>query len=593
MQANELLQQGLQYLQGQDYAAATRLLAEADLLVPNEPMVVHFLGLARCKSGDFSSGIADVRRALALQPANAMFRNNLANLLFEFGQAEEAEALYRQILLLDPLQQFAWKNLGVLLQSRGQFTEAEEAARKALSLNSGDAVANNVLGCVLRQRREFSEALSCFERAVALNPAVADHHLNLALTLSDLGRFDEALESYQAALLRNPDSVSAYTSQGLVFFIQGRMEEARASLQHGLALDPDFPKLRNNLGLLNIELGEYEQARQHYRHALQVQPEFPQVRTNLGVLELTCGNFDPGWSLYESRFDCVELALRNHGPGERWRGQSLQGKKIFVFSEQGFGDTLNFVRYLPLLVAQGAEVVFECQRPLLTLLRLNFASLPGLHLIGRGEAEPVDGDYFVSLLSLPAIFATDLQNMPALSPLQASLPARQLWQERLRHVGRPRVGVCWAGSSTHRNDRHRSIPLAAFKRVAEGVGAHFVSLRRDDADVTGKEAAAPANDSWPELTDLTRLFSDFNDTAACINELDLVVTVDTSVAHLAASLGKPVWMLTSYVPDWRWLLEREDSPWYPSLRLFRQPQRGEWESVLSEVNAALRQRYPG
>lgn len=584
-EAIQLLNEGMAWIRSGDFRQAATVIEEANRQSPDEPSITHFLGLALCKSGRFDEGIVWMRRSLELAPRNRGFATNYANLLFEFRQSEEAEAIYRQLVAEDPAQQFAWKNLGVLLLEKGDLVGAEESARQALTLNEQDAVAHNVLGCVLRQRRAIDEAIVALRRAVELAPAVSDYALNLALALSDVGRFDEALPLYETAIRLNPDSVSAYTSLGLVSFIQGRMDVAAAAYAKGLAIDPTFPKLRNNAGLLAYEQGRYDEGREHFREAINSMPAFSQPKTNWGILELTCGNFQLGWELYENRFDCPDMGIRRYESGERWTGQSLAGKKIYVLSEQGFGDTINFARFVPRLVALGAEVVFECQRPLLNVLTLNMAQ-EGLEFLPRGEREPQDCDYWVSLLSLPGIFRVDASTIPPVGPAwRATEASRHLWAARLQHLGYPRIGVCWAGSSTHRHDRHRSIALEDFRDMFVGVNAQLISLRRHDGL---RDTGEPAVDqAWPAVFDPSRLLNDYNDTAACIEGMNLVVTVDTSVAHLAACMGKPVWLMLPYVPDWRWLLERADTPWYPSVRLFRQHTYGDWQPVLAEVRQAL------
>lgn len=587
MEFNALMQQGIQFLQSQNYAAAANVLAQANQAMPGQAVTLHFLGLALCQSGRFDEGVVFVKESIVLAPANVKFINNYANLLFENGRYDEAVVQYRRALDIDPAYAMGWKNLGIIYLAQRQFDEAEAAARKALALKSDDAASYNVLGSVLWARKDAAAARPCFERAVALDSSSAEHHHNLALVLSDLGLLREAIPCYQAAILRKGNDPAYHDNLGLTLCQLGRNDEGFVAFEKALSIDPEFANTHNNLGTYYTGLGQYDLARVHLQHALRVKPEFPQARYNLGIEELTCGNFAEGWSLYESRFDCSELNLQRRAAGRRWQGEPLRERKIFVFAEQGLGDTIQFARYLPRLVDMGAAVAFECQPELMSLLKPMFASIPEILVFPRGSMEPNNGDFYASLLSLPRCLGTDLSTIPSMHAyLQPKDSAVQAWAGVMGEVAKPRIGVCWAGSKKHNNDRNRSIPLEQFMGIADGVSASFIGLRKEPpSEASGKSPT----DLWPSLRDVAPQFVDFSETAACISQLDLVVTVDTSVAHVAAAIGKPVWLLLPYVPDWRWLLGRDDSPWYPSMRLFRQPQLGDWRSVLVNVNVALQE----
>lgn len=587
MEFNALMQQGIQFLQSQNYQAAAEALTKANQAMPGQAVALHFLGLALCQAGRFDDGIDFVRQSLDLAPGNVKYINNYANLLFENGRHDEAVVQYRRALEADPAYAMGWKNLGVIYLAQGLFDEAEEAARQALALKADDAASYNVLGSVLWSRRSSAAAQPCFEKAVALDGGPSEYHHNLALVLADLGLLREAIPHFQAAILRKPDDPAYHDNLGQALCQLGRDDEGYAEFQAALRLDPGFVNAYNNLGSYYTSQGEYELARQSFRQALQQKPEYPQAKYNLGIVELTCGNFGEAWPLYESRFDCAELNLQRRAAGVRWQGEPLLGRKIFVFAEQGLGDTIQFARYLPSLVKLGAQVAFECQPELFSVLKPMLESIPQILVLPRGDQEPINGDFYVSLLSLPRWLATDLSTIPAMGEfLQAKPSAMQAWSAVLAGAAKPRIGVCWAGSATHRNDRNRSIPLEQFVALAKDVPATFVSLRKEPSSARNNHQLGQI---WPSLLDVSSQFADFSETAACISQLDLVVTVDTSVAHLAAASGKTVWLLLPFVPDWRWLLERDDSPWYPSMRLFRQPQLGDWASVLTQVNQALQQ----
>lgn len=592
MQAKILTQQGIQHLQNKDYLAAAKALAEADLLLPKQANVVHFLGLSLCLSGNFKDGIVRIRESLDLLPGNGMFLTNYANLLFENGSQEEAVVQYRKVLDADPVNKLAWINIGILYLAQGRMDEAEKAANKALAIDASDARTHNLLGAIFRGRKKPKIARPCFERALMFDPAPAEYHLNLALTLSDLDLLEEAIPVYRAALQRNPRSVAAYDSLGQALCNLGRSEEGFENLRVALSLDPDYANVHSNLGVYYTSAGMFEQADEHCRKALALNSDYPQPRYNLSILELTNGDFVSGFANYESRFGCDELGLQAGIPaGVPWQGQPLAGRRIFVFNEQGLGDTIQFSRYLPLLAQMGGEVIFECQPSLLPLLQpvLESAS-EKVRVISHGELLAAGDDFVVSLLSLPHWFGTTLNTVPTvMAGIAPSLEARKKWHPRFQNIPGGKIGVCWAGNPKHRNDRNRSIPFQQFTSIANQVAANFINLRKEPPDAIENIDVSLL---WPSLLDFSDEFCDFGVTAACVAELDLVITVDTSIAHLAASLGKPTWVMVPFVPDWRWLLNRDDCPWYPSLRIFRQSQRGDWEGVIEEVNSALRRLYP-
>jgi hypothetical protein len=388
------------------------------------------------------------------------------------------------------------------------------------------------------------------------------------------------LESYRRALALKPGLAGAWNNCALALRDLDRLAEALASCERALAIDPGLADAHSNRGNLLRGLGRPDEALTSFRRALALRPDLPAAHYSHGQCLLLLGDLDSGWQECEWRWKDEQHANKaREFPQPLWLGgDALRGRTILLHAEQGLGDTLQFCRYASRVAALGAKVLLEVQPPLLSLL----ANLPDIaQLLPRGAALP-DFDSHCPLLSLPLAFGTTLDTIPADMPYLRSDPSRvSAWRERLGAPARTRIGLAWSGSPAHGNDRNRSIPLAQMLALLD-TGAEFVSLQNEvrpaDADVLT---------SRPDLRHFESALADFADTAALVETMDLIVTVDTSVAHLAGAMGKPVWVLLPFDPDWRWLLARTDSPWYPSATLFRQPRPGDWGSVLASLARRL------
>jgi hypothetical protein len=426
--------------------------------------------------------------------------------------------------------------------------------------------------------RRYDEALAALDRALALQPDNADAHSNRGIVLSDIKRHDEAIASFDRALQLAPDHVEALSNKAAVLLALKRHDEALACCHRALALAPDHVGALCNHGTILNATMRQDEARAIYEHALTLAPDAPKLHGNLATVCLLTGDFARGFAEYEWRWkkDTLARTLRPF-PQPLWQGEDIAGKTILLHSEQGFGDTLQFCRYAPLVAARSARVILEVEPPLAALMR----TLSGpSQVIAKGSPLP-PFDVHCPLMSLPLACGTVLDTVPAETPyLKASAPSG--WRDRLTGLRRPAIGLVWSGNPRHERDNDRSMSLAALLPLLDA-DATFVSLQKEPRP---GDAALLA-----ERSDILRFgekTGDFADTAALIGELDLVITVDTSVAHLAAALGKPVWIMVQYLPDWRWLLAREDSPWYPTARLFRQDATHRWDGVIARVNAALR-----
>jgi tetratricopeptide repeat protein/glycosyl transferase family 9 (putative heptosyltransferase) len=360
----------------------------------------------------------------------------------------------------------------------------------------------------------------------------------------------------------------------------GLLAEAESLYRHALLLRPDLAEAHYNLGTALDQMGRWDEAIAALRQAVALRPDLATAHWNLAAMLLRQGDLPRGWEEYEWRWKIPELRLsRVTCPQPQWNGEELMGRRILVYAEQGFGDTIQFARYVPLVARLGGRVMLGCRRELTALL----GRLDGVErCLPQPGPAPADFSFHCTLPSLPRIFGTTTATIPWSGPYLAADAAKAAaWQARLRRDGRRRIGLVWAGRPTHPNDLNRSIAPDRLRPLADVPDVQWFSLQKGPA-------AGRISDGLAALTDWTAEMNDFDDTAALLANLDGVICVDTSVAHLAAALGRPTWVLLPFVPDWRWMLERSDSPWYPTMRLFRQPAAGDWDSVLREVVAALR-----
>jgi Flp pilus assembly protein TadD len=498
---------------------------------------------------------------------------------YQVGGLQQAEAICRRILDGQPQHGDALDLLGVVSHRKGESGAALACFARAITVNARNPMYRNHKGVVHKDRGELVEATTCFREALQLDPKYAEAHNNLGAALEGQGKMIEALAHYREAVRLKPDFVEAHNNLGFALQDRGEIAEGLAHYREALRLRPTFAEAHNNLGLLLQEQGHLEEAMASFARAVASEPERAQVHWNRALLWLLRGDFTRGWPEYEWRLKHPKLASCQY-PQPLWDGSPLNGRTILLHVEQGFGDALQFVRYAALVQQRGGRVVVACQAPLVRLLE----TCAGIDLL-TAEGSPLPHvDVRAPLLSLPGIFRTDLDSIPAvipyLRPPQEGSPA--LEAALARRPGTLKVGIVWAGSPEHKNDRNRSCPLKHFRSLVQAGGVALFSLQKGPCATDLQDE----KDHLP-VTDLTECLGDFADTAAAIARLDLVISVDTAVAHLAGALGKPVWVLLPFAPDWRWMLDREDSPWYPTARLFRQTRPGDWPGVFDRVGTAL------
>jgi tetratricopeptide (TPR) repeat protein len=471
--------------------------------------------------------------------------------------------------------------LAFRLQTEGRAAQAERLYLGVLDIDPCEPNALHQLGLLYRDRGEHETALTYMEAAVRADRRSTEALSNCGLILQDLKRHKEAIETFNRAVVIDRNNAAAIYNRGNSLLALERFDEALASYQRVLALDPGHVDALYNRGNALRELRRHDEALASYRRALAIRPDYADVHVNEALMRLRLGDFRDGFAKYEWRWKKKEVAaLQRHFPQPLWLGDApLAGRALLLHAEQGFGDTIQFARYVQLVAWQGADVILEVQPTLKALMR----QLAGVSVVtGRGEGLP-RFDFHCPLLSLPFAFETELATIPGIVPYLVPPPDRVAkWQDRLQRRKPLRVGIAWAGSASYQSDENRSIALGQLAPLWSHQDIEFVSIQREP-----RPADKAVLEGNPHLLHVGPDLEDFADTAAVVSLLDIVVSIDTSIAHLAGALGKPVLIMLPYSPDFRWMLDRDDSPWYPTARLFRQPRRGDWDSVIERVRQEI------
>jgi len=568
-------------------------------------------GLVLAALGRYADALASYDKALALTPDYAEALHNRGNALVALDRYEEALASFDRAIALRPGYMPTFVNRAQVLEKLGRIADALDSVERALTIKP-DAGALALRGRLLRALKRDAEALTSFSFALALAPRDADALIARGNTHFAMKSFAAALADYDSAAAVRPDAAPVHNNRGNALRELGRREEALAAFDRAIGLAPGYAEAYNNRGNTELELNRLSEALTDYDRALSIRPDFADALVNRGdalhhlgrdreaiasfdraialnpqlaeahwnkaLACLAMGDYAHGFEGYEWRWKREgELKPRDFAQPQ-WRGEDLNGKTILLHAEQGFGDTIQFIRFLPMVAAKGSKVVLEIPDDLRPLIERTGAVAA---FARRGDRLP-PFDVHCPLMSLAGAFGTTLDTIPAPIPYLSAPPDRiERWRERLAGLPGRRVGLVWSGKPTHKNDHNRSIPLSLLTPLFAQGGIAFVSLQKDyrDADRAAL-ARAP-------LLRLDASLLDFADTAAAISSLDLVIAVDTAVAHLVGAMGKPLWLLLPAVGDWRWLTGRNDSPWYPTARLFRQPRPGDWPGVISGVAREL------
>jgi len=585
---------------------AERLCRNILALDPGHAQTLHLLGLIAHQSGRSEEAITQIGKAIARNGRDPAFHHNLGNILRAEGRTGEALASYERALALAPNSVDTLYNLGNACLDVGRWEQAVAHFERALRYRPDAVELHNDLGLALHGLGRHDEAAARYRKALVLRPDAAEILDNLAAALRAQGRLDEAQECYERALAAQPRHFESLVGLGVVLRDRGLPSEAMARYEQALAIAPDHPELHNNIGVALVDLDRLQEAVAHYEQVLAQQPERAETHSNLGValqrqgryaeaLEcyaraialkpdyaeahfnravalLMTGEFDEGWEEYEWRFAAARYDRNFAVP--RWSGEPLARHTILIHAEQGFGDTLQFLRYVPAVAKKGGTVIAEVPQLLVRLAQ----TVAGVsRVIGAGDPLP-DFDRHCPLLSLPRVFKTTLATIPATVPyLKGPVDAGAEWDARVAAAAGRRVGLVWAGTTIG------AIDLRLLAPIFEVPGVSWFSLQ------VGDRSTDLALLDGVQIADLSPWLTDFAETAAAVARLDLVISVDTAMAHLAGALARPVWLLLPRLSEWRWLLGRDDSPWYPTMRLFREEAADDWAAVARRVAAALAQ----
>jgi tetratricopeptide (TPR) repeat protein len=575
-------------------------------------------GIELAQGGRWDEAVANFREAVRLRPDYTDAFNNLGNVLYFQGKLDEAVAAYREAVRLSPNHAGALSNLGEVLRHHGKLSEALECCQRAVELQPDFAQGRNHLGLALSSNERFDEALVQCGEAVRLQPDLAEAHHGLGYVLLQLRRIEEAIAAIETALRLKPDLAEAHANLGACLLRRGRIDEAQAQLDDALRRKPDLtdayihkahalwqlghfdealaagaeivrrkPKAaegHNVMGVVHMKAGRPAEALAAFARALEIAPDFAQAHFNRGLAYLLMGDYVHGWPEYDWRWRCRDFVSKPVRQEHMWDGSPLAGRTILLHAEQGVGDALQFLRFIPLVKQQRATVIVAGSPALMPLL----SRVPGIDQVVEPGAPGVQFDVEAPLLSLPGRLGITLDTLPAQVPyLPGDADREAYWRKELSRTPGYRVGVVWQGNPDHPEDRLRSVALSTFAPLAKN-GVRLISLQlgpgREQIDALAGQFAVEELPSGPD--DAAPILR----SAAVIKNLDLVITVDTAVAHLAGALGVPVWVALAFAPDWRWLLGREDSPWYPTARLFRQKRFGDWTGVFGRMGRELARR---
>jgi tetratricopeptide (TPR) repeat protein len=566
----------LQQHQNGNYREAERLYRTILEQNPRHSDALHLLGVLAHEAGQIDIAIQLIRAAIEIQPAVASYHNNLANVLEKANRRDEAQASYQQAIALHPQYADAHYNLGLSYYLQGELHPSIASFRRAIECNAQLPTAWNNLGVALMDLKHYPQAVTCLQTAIKISPDYTDAHLNLGNALQKMGKNAEAAASIHQALKLKPDHEKAWNTLGVIFDgldDPGAIDCFRMALKY----NPFYPEAMSNLGRMLTFTNQEEEGFALLRKAIELRANYGDANWNLALALLLHGKYKEGWQKHEWRWkiDGFPSPKRNF-PQPQWQGEDIRGKRLLLHAEQGFGDTIQFSRFLPMVAASGAHIFLEVREPLRRLM----TGIPGIaEVLLYGDQLP-DFDLHCPLMSLPFVFGTTLDTIPP--PIQFPCLAEDTANANTDSQLPLRIGLVWAGNPSHGLDRRRSMPLQSLIRLKDVPHTSFFCVFKGPATAQIADGA-----SQFQVVDLCSDAKDFVDTAERIASLDLVISVDTAVAHLAASLGKPAWLLISSTPDWRWLCDRHDSPWYPSVRIFRQSIPGDWAGVVEHVAKEL------
>lgn len=575
----ELMRRAVGVHQSGNVEGAVKAYAKVLDVAPDYPPALNLHGVACGQLKRGGEAVTSLKLAAKLAPGDAAIQQNLGLALINANELEDAEQPLRLAIRLAPNMAQAHANLGNLYKQQEQFAEAAACYEKAVQLAPGDHKSWNNLGNTRRELKDLPAAERCLKRALAIKPDFVEALSNLGMVLAEDGRLDEAIASYEKGLKLDRNNADLYVNYGNALRDAGREEDANAAfMRAAVHADPASGGAWSSLGNSSLALGNVDYAGECYQRAVELAPDDAAIHFNLALYLLLTGDLKAGFAEYEWGLRGDMRQPRRPFRQPRWRGEPFENETLLVYAEQGIGDMLQFVRFLPEVKARGGRVLLEVQQGLAPLLE----QLEGVDEIferrDNGDI-PFPFDQYVALLSLPTLLDVNLDNCtPAVPYLRVPECFAEGARARLANDAHFKIALSWYGNPAHKNDRNRSCPLAELAPLFDLPGISWYALSpgertQQDIDATGLPIQA--------------LALPFPDAAAVLNEMDLVISVDSAHVHLAGALGRPVWTLLPFAPDWRWLLDCDDSPWYPTMRLFRQPRRGDWGMSVKKLKAAL------
>ena len=506
---------------------------------------------------------------------------NIAVQHYQSGHLEQSERMCRELIQSEPDCPKAFHLLGAIAYQKKQYNTAIELIKKAIAGDRRIPQFYNTLGAAFRAVGKFEEAIKAYRQAVSIKPDYAEAYNNMGNAFLSQRRYADAVETYNQALLLNPDDVEAYNSMAVALQYLGKYSAAIVACNQALTLKPDYARAYNTMASVLLKKGCNIESIDNYRLALRLKPDYAEAHTNLGMALLLNSRFEEGWAEYRWRLN-IDSAINPCLQLPCWDGSSFVGKRLLVRYEQGFGDNIQFIRYLPMVKSRGGTVICQMLRPLTGLLR----DFPGIDELMDDSSDSETAflcDFYVPLLELPGIFGTTLETIPETVPYLHADPVKaEQWRKKLKGTGF-KVGIVWAGKPVHTEDNNRSCQLTHFIPLSKIPNVLLYGLQKGEAAGQVRDLSGIIS-----ILNLADELHDFTDTAAAIENLDLIISVDTAVLHLAGAMGKPAWAVLPFTPDWRWMLTRKDSPWYPTMRLFRQEEWAQWGPVFENISRELR-----
>ena len=564
------------------YEQALSYLLRAVNIQPNQGLVHYNLGIAFQELNKFESAIVSYDKAISLSPKFASAYSNRGNALLSIKQFDMAIASYDKAITLDPNYFIAYMNRGNALRSKKKYQEAISSYEKAINLNPHYAEVYSNKANLLQELKQFDAAIANYDQAIQLNPNYFEAFSNRGNALRKAKFYEAAMASHNEAIRLNPLYAEAYSNRGNVYLHLKQLDKAFADFEQAISLKPQFTQAHINLGIAFERLEQFDAAIGCWDKAISIDSECADAYFNKSLLKILLGEYEEGWACYEWRWKALEDSSRKFEQ-PLWLGnESIEDKTILIHAEQGLGDSIQFCRYIAMIEALNPQEIIlgvpETLLPLLSTLKNKVT------LIDRSESIP-EFDLHCPMMSLPHAFKTSVTTIPAETPyLYANEDKAKVWQDKLGNKTNPRVGIVWSGSTAHDNDHNRSLLLKQIAPIL-ALPFEFHCLQKEIRSVDLETLMGLQEHHG--LRQHQASLVDFSDTAALLENMDLVITVDTAVAHLAGAMGKKVFVLLAYAPDYRWMLNRHDSPWYPTATLFRQPKLDDWDDVVNQVKLAL------